>query len=105
MIRDKDVRLFRIELLEALHSHANATQPEPGARAKECPRINKIVFIHEPRNQQYWGPDNREQRVRHKERPPVMQTAHKTAPPGCARLLGHSLLDVLRPSRQRNLGM
>src|SRR5215213_673723 len=87
MVRDEDVSLFRIQQLEALHPDANATQQQPAARAKECPRINKVVLIHEPGNQQYWRPTDREQRTRDKHRPPVMQTAHKTATPGCARLL------------------
>src|SRR5215218_10167730 len=86
MIGDEDVSLFWIQQLEAFYCHANPGQQQPFARTKERPRINEVVLIDKPDKQKYRRPANREQSTRHKQRPPVMQTTYKTAPPLCARL-------------------
>src|SRR6185369_2196630 len=88
---------------------AHATQSQPPARAKNCPRINKTVLINDPGKQQDRRPEQPEQRARCKQRPPVMHAPNKTAMPGCARLLRHSFLGCsarfYQVVRQRNSGM
>src|SRR5262249_38618808 len=68
-----------------------------------------MMSIDEPRKKQNGRPQSSKQRSRNKQRPPVMQAAHKAATPGCARLLRRSFLDrstlFYQFVRQRNLGM
>ncbi len=52
VIRDEDIRLFRIQQLESFDVDFHAAQPQPGARPKIGPWINPVRLVCQTGDQQ-----------------------------------------------------
>src|SRR5215207_6907173 len=93
MIRYEDVSLLRIQQFAPAHIDAHATPAQPKTGAERRPRIDDLMLVNKPGDDENRWADNAEQRPREKQRPPVTQSARKSARPPCVRLLRHSFVD------------